>query len=198
VPGAAYETDDAWYHRIDTDWARLAARAKGLPWADRLAGSVPLLAALTELVNSVPIRPGVSCHRDVNGGNVVRDGAGRNWLVDWDNHGPLEPWRELGALLIEHLPVPQRLGRLAAAYREDSRVDLLLPDGPELFATGLAVWLNFLAEQVTGVVESRDLGDEQRAWSAARADGLIGPFPTVADLASAAAMVSGSRAAGRA
>jgi hypothetical protein len=74
----------------------------------------------------------------------------------------------------------------------------LLPDGPELFATGLAVWLNFLAEQVTGVVESGDLGDEQRAWSTARAGGLIGPFPTVADLGSAAGIVSGSRAAGRA
>jgi thiamine kinase-like enzyme len=147
-------------------------------------------------VNNVPVGPGVSCHRDLQHDNVLRDRAGRNWLLDWDNHGPLEPWRELGALLVAAVPDLERIGRLAAAYRKETGTDAL-PDGPELFATGLAVWLNFLSEQVRAVTHPED-GDEHLAWSARMVGQLLGPFPAVAELARAAAVVSGSRAAGRA
>lgn len=196
TPGAPYVPGDEWYHRVEIDWAELAVTAQGRPWADRLAGVVPRLIELTSLVNSVPVGPGVSCHRDLQHTNVLRDRAGRNWLLDWDNHGPLEPWRELGALLIGAVPDLGRIGRLAAAYRKQAGTDVL-PDGPELFATGLAVRLNFLSEQVRAVtVTHPEDGDEHLAWSARMVGQLLGPFPAVAELARAAAVVSGSRAAG--
>jgi len=135
----------------------------------------------------------VRCHRDLNGNNVVLDPAGTRWLVDWDNYGPLEPWRELGALLVEHAGGPAAHSGLAAAYREAGGPiarsnDFAAPAGGTLFATGLAIWLNFLAEQARSVLDG-EVDAEQGAWSATRVAGLIGPFPSVPELDAAAGVV---------
>ena len=170
---------DGWYSRIEVDWPALAASARGLPWAGRLADVVPELEGLSELVNRQPTGAAVWCHRDLNGSNVLA-GPGGRWLVDWDNAGPLEPWRELGALLTEHLDDPAALTRLATAYAgaggpltPGGRGSAELPAGAAFFATGLAIWLNFLAGQVEEVLRA-DAG--HRDWALARVDGLLGPF----------------------
>lgn len=192
VPGDPYGPDDSWYHRIDADWDQLAsdAAAARLPWAGQLASAVPELVELSTLVDSVPAGPAVQSHRDLNGSNAVLDTGGRLWLVDWDNHGPQEPWRELGALLTEHLRDPARLSELTSAYaRAAGECAADCPDGPELFATGLAVWLNFLAGQARAVLDPES-DPEHQAWSSTRVAGLIGPFPTIPELATAATLVT--------
>lgn len=183
-----------WYSRVDVDWPALAgdATGEGLPWASRLTASVPELEELTGLVNRQPAAAAVWCHRDLNGSNVLAGPDGRV-LVDWDNAGPLEPWREFGALLTEHLGDPSALTRLVTSYagaggpvRPGGRGSAELPAGAGMFATGLAVWLNFLAGQVEEVLRG-DIG--HLGWALARVDGLLGPFPTVAELTAAAALV---------
>lgn len=185
---------DSWYSRIEVDWPGLAGRvaAEGLAWAGRLAASVPDLQRLSELVNRQPTGAAVWCHRDLNGSNVLA-GPGGRVLVDWDNAGPLEPWREFGAQLTEHLDDRAALVRLVRSYAAaggpvapGGQGSAWLPDGAGMFATGLAVWLNFLAVQVEEVLQ----GDSQhRAWATARVDGLIGSFPAEAELTAAAELV---------
>jgi hypothetical protein len=187
--------DRLWYYRVDADWPGLAvdARRAGVSWAGQLDAAVRRLCELTALVNAGPVGAMVRCHRDLNGDNVVLDPAGARWLVDWDNYGPLEPWRELGALLVEHAAEPVALSGLAATYRDAGGPiarsnDFVAPAGGTLFATGLAIWLNFLAEQARTVLDG-GVDAEQGAWSAARVAGLIGPFPSVPELDAAAGVV---------
>jgi Phosphotransferase enzyme family len=181
------EPVDPWYQRIDVDWPAPAERVAGLPWADRLTAAVPRLAELTELVNRQPAGEAVWCHRDLNGSNVLA-GPGGRWLVDWDNAGPLEPWREFGALLTEHLDDHAALTRLARSYAAAGGPATSLPAGPAMFATGLAIWLNFLAGQAE---EALRTDSEHRSWATDRVDGLLGPFPTDGELTAAADLVSG-------
>ncbi|MEV6413969.1 phosphotransferase [Kribbella sp. NPDC051718] len=97
-----------WYHRVDVDWPSLfdAAEAAQVGWAAALTKLHPRLDELTTLVNAAPIGDQVWCHRDLKNTNVLRS-ADRTYLVDWDNVGTLAPWRELGALLMHHLPTPR-------------------------------------------------------------------------------------------
>jgi Ser/Thr protein kinase RdoA (MazF antagonist) len=192
---------ERWYLRVEEDWPGLAAKAAraGVAWAGALAESVPRLAELTGVVNGGPAGPAVHCHRDLNGDNVVIDPSGAHWLVDWDNCGPLQPWRELGGLLTEHVADPAMLCRLAEAYRDAGGTSRDAPADATFFATGLAIWLNFLGEQARSALDGT-AGAEQQEWSAKRVAGLIGPFPSPAELDAAAGVVhgvlSGSRAAG--
>lgn len=161
----------------------MIARSQGRPWLDRLTAALPRIDELAAFADVVPVGPGVACHRDLGANNVLRDRTGRWWLLDWDNHGPLEPWRELGALLLSAWSDRERLGRLGSAYREENAIEI--PDGPELFATGVAVWLNFLAGQIVEATDD-DVSAEQAAWSTDMVDRLLVPWPTLGDLAAAA------------
>lgn len=183
-PVAPYGPEDDWYHRVEVDWDAVVAMSAGRRWADRLTDAVPRIEQLTGFVNAVPVGPGIACHRDLGAGNVLRDRTGRAWLLDWDNHGPLEPWRELGALLLSAWPDPGLLTRLVTAYREENTIEI--PEGPELFATGVAIWLNFLAGQIVEATADQ-VSAEQEAWSTAMIDRLLVRWPTLDDLAAAAA-----------
>ncbi|GAB3825100.1 phosphotransferase enzyme family protein [Kribbella italica] len=172
---------DVWYHRVDVDWPALAERAP------ELTASVPRLVELTDLVNSTSLGELVLCHRDLTPSNVLI-GADGPYLVDWDNVGPLPPARELGFLLINHLTDEHAVRRLASAYRAAGGPGEIT--GPESFATGLAIMLNYLHGQTTAALDS-DLADEHRAFAAGNIAGQIEslPAPGVLERAAQAARV---------
>jgi Ser/Thr protein kinase RdoA (MazF antagonist) len=166
---------DAFYHRVDVDWAELAAAAEkaGLDWAPTLGALVPQLEELSELVNSAPVGATVWCHRDLKNTNVLC-GRESSWLVDWDNAGPMTAWRELGHLLMNHLTSETNLRRITSAYRKVGGTASI--EGPEGFATGLAVWLNFLNGQANSVLDP-ELEDEHRAYALGKVVPLLRSMP---------------------
>jgi Ser/Thr protein kinase RdoA (MazF antagonist) len=166
---------EAFYHRVDVDWVELAATAEkaGVDWAPALGALVPQLEELSELVNGAPVGAMVWCHRDLKNTNVLV-GLEANWLVDWDNVGPMTPWRELGHLLMHHLDSETNLRQITSAYRGAGGTASI--EGPEGFATGLAVWLNFLHGQATSVLDS-ELEDEHRAYALEKVVPLLRSMP---------------------
>ncbi|GAB2601124.1 phosphotransferase enzyme family protein [Kribbella endophytica] len=158
---------NVWYRRVDVDWPALAERAP------ELTASVPRLIELTDLVNSTSLDDLVLCHRDLTPSNVLI-GADGPYLVDWDNVGPLPPARELGVLLINDLTDEHAVRRLVSAYRAAGGPGEIT--GPDSFATGLAIMLNFLHGQTSAALDT-DLADEHRAFAASQLAGLIQSVP---------------------
>jgi Ser/Thr protein kinase RdoA (MazF antagonist) len=77
------------------------------------------LAAQMGAIHSLGWTPGdgnSGCHRDLKNTNVLL-GLESSWLVDWDNVGPMTPWRELGHLLMHHLDSETNLRQITSAYR---------------------------------------------------------------------------------
>jgi phosphotransferase family enzyme len=176
--GPAGDEPDAFYHRVDVDWPALAAAADraAVGWASDLGEMVPRLQHLSELVNGVPIGTMVWSHRDLKNTNVLR-GATDSWLVDWDNAGPMAPWRELGALLMNHLASEASLRRITGAYRSAGGTAVI--DGPTGFATGLAISLNFLHGQASSVLDATT-EDHHRQFAAAQVAALLTSIPDLA------------------
>jgi len=179
------------YHRVDADWLVLteAAKRAQVEWTEALERVLPLLSELTSLVNSVPVGEQVWCHRDLKNTNVLRPRdtpstvAEGNWLVDWDNVGPLAPERELGALLMKHLDKPDNLLRIVDAYRAAGGPAKI--DTPAGFATGVAIHLNFLHGQANAAMDT-DLAEAHRQYAAQQITGLITSLPTPETLKKAA------------
>ncbi|WP_020388315.1 phosphotransferase enzyme family protein [Kribbella catacumbae] len=171
-----------WYHRVDADWSALAEAAKRAraEWAEALERVQPRLVELTSLVNSAPVGDQVWCHRDLKNTNVLRlrshpAVAEGNWLVDWDNAGPLAPRRELGALLMDQLDAPDNLRKIVGAYRAAGGPAEI--DDPAGFATGLAVSLNFLHGQANAAMDT-GLADAHRQYADRQIIGLIASLPS--------------------
>jgi Ser/Thr protein kinase RdoA (MazF antagonist) len=158
---------NVWYHRVDVDWPALAARTP------ELAASVPRLVELTDLVNATSPDDLVLCHRDLTPDNVLIDADGP-YLVDWDNLGPLPPAQELGFLLINDLTDEHVVRRLVSAYRKAGGPGEIT--GPDGFATGLAIMLNYLHGQTSSALDP-DLADEHRTFAARQIAGLIRSVP---------------------
>jgi aminoglycoside phosphotransferase (APT) family kinase protein len=172
------EPDDPWYARVPppADWAALADRAAAadLAWAGQLAGAQERIARLSARAD-VPRRPGrrIVCHRDFNPDNVV-PASSRDHLVvlDWENAGPLDPACELGYALfawsagqghVSTSAVTALLDSYSAALGTDAAV------GPGMFATAVAVTLNFLH-----VMAERAIADPaQRDYCASQLTGLL-------------------------
>jgi Ser/Thr protein kinase RdoA (MazF antagonist) len=169
-----------WYGVVDVDWPTLAAKAAAaqVDWAAGLRHLTPRLAELAELVNSAPIGDPVWCHRDLTNTNVLRSAAGRT-LIDWDNVGPLAPWRELGALLTHHLKDETGLRTITAAYREAGGTAVI--DGPATFATALAISLNFLHGQATAAMDEQ-LDPAHREYAASKVFPLLASIPDLETL----------------
>jgi phosphotransferase family enzyme len=178
-----------WYHRVEVDWPSLvrAAETAEVDWATPLRGLQPRLAELTAFVNETPAGDQVWCHRDLKNTNVLRS-ADHTWLVDWDNVGSLAPWRELGAMLLDHLNHPHALRRIITAYRSaGGPADV---DGPTTFATGLAIHLNFLHGQATATLDTA-LADNHRTFAERQVTGLLTSLPSLNQLEEAACAVRG-------
>jgi hypothetical protein len=160
------ETQD-FYHRVDVDWPALALRAP------ELATSVPRLIELTDLVNSTSLGELILVHRDLTPSNVLI-GADGPYLVDWDNVGPLAPAQELGFVLINQLTDEHAVRRICSAYRQAGGPGEIA--GPDGFATGLAIMLNFLHVQTNDSLDA-NLADEHRAFAASQISGQIQSLP---------------------
>ncbi|HET7475555.1 MAG TPA: phosphotransferase [Dermatophilaceae bacterium] len=140
---------DPWYRQVTADWPRLADAAleQGVTWGPALARRTPELMELAARVNAAPEEPALFAHCDVNLTNVLLAADGRRWLVDWDNCGPMAPAQEIGRLFQDHYRDDVVVRGLAAAYRQaDGPADLR---GEHVMVAAQAIWLNYLAEQVT-------------------------------------------------
>jgi Ser/Thr protein kinase RdoA (MazF antagonist) len=176
------------YHRVDVDWDELVdtAQQAGVDWADDLRRAQPQLLELTAVVNAEPIGDQVWCHRDLKNTNVLRPAgnvAEGNWLVDWDNVGPLSPERELGALLMWHLHNPANLRRVVTAYHAAGGPAEIT--GPASFATGLAISLNFLHGQASLAMDLTH-SKAHREYATRQIPGLISGPPDLAQMKTAA------------
>lgn len=158
------------------DRSDLAARAVavGTEWAPRMRARAAEFGELGARATSVPLRSPVLCHRDLKANNTLVERDGTRWLLDWDDVGAHDPAREVGTVLLHHVPDEAALGLLAAAYGAAGGAPL--PEGPELFASGVAVWLNVLAGQV-GVLLDAEAEPEHRAFALPKVRGLLEDVP---------------------
>ena len=85
-----------------------------------------------------------------------------------------DPAREVGTVLLHHVPDDAALGLFAAAYSAAGGAPL--PEGPELFASGVAVWLNVLAGQV-GVLLDAEAEPEHHEFALPKVRGLLEDVP---------------------
>lgn len=188
LPAVADHYVEGWYCRVDDDWDEVLAAIEGVgdAWAARFRERVGEFRELARLADSTPLGPLVMCHRDALGGNVLLGSDGRRWLIDWENHGAMEPWREAGVLLMAFVERPDAVARMAARFRGSG--GCALPRGVELFASGLAIWLNYLqGRAVEAADESLDAG--HRDFAIGRVTRLVSAIPTleVLDRAASAA-----------
>src|SRR5262245_21467123 len=82
------------------DWTDVleASRAAGAQFADRLAGLLPALLEIEEILT--PMRPVQTCHLDLWADNVRRS-AGRPIVIDFDNASVGDPSREIAMVIFE-------------------------------------------------------------------------------------------------
>lgn len=191
VPGP-HDDVDPWYTEVQHDWDRLAAAAEraGAGWAGRLTARKREFRELSALVNSVGVGERVACHRDLKAVNTLVTEDGRRWLLDWDNCGPQQPWRELGTVLMDHVGNDTALRQIAMAYREAGGPGW--PRTADLFATGLAVWLNFLHGQAQLALDET-AEPQHRVFAEERIAALILGVPSLHALESAAGQAARAR-----
>lgn len=84
-------------------WAALAERSRGQPWAAQLERMVPALIAMSDeyraAAEALRHRPVLVSHRDVDQTNVLwRDDAA--WLIDWEGTAWTNPMVELSGAAI--------------------------------------------------------------------------------------------------
>lgn len=170
-----------WYLRIDVDWHQLAAQAvgSGATWAPLLVDRLPDFTEFGALTNATPSGDPVTCHRDLKIANMLDSPTSGRCLVDWDNMGPLAPWRELGTVLLYWWDRPDLLRRMLTAYHSHGDPDH--PTGTSLFASGLAQWLNFTALQARLLLDPRT-PPEHRNFAAAALPPLLTGLPTPGQL----------------
>jgi len=169
------------YTTVDVDWADLADRAgdSSADWAPRLAARCAELADLAAWASAAPLGPTRRCHRDLKANNTLLEPDGHRWLLDWEDAGAHDPAREVGTVLLHHVADEGALARLAAAYGAAGGV--ALPEGAGVFASGIAVWLNFLGGQI-GVLLDPDAGAEHRAFATPKVRGLLDDVPDASAL----------------
>lgn len=199
MPG---DTVHAFYRVSSVDWSELAARAvaSGADWAVGLRSRATEFADLGAWASSVPLGAPTLCHRDLKATNTLLDDGGRRWLLDWDDVGAHVPAREVGTVLLHHVPDEDALVTLAAAYGQAGGRRLPeLPEVAELFASGVAVWLNFLAGQVEVLLDPTSEADH-REFALPSVRGLVADVPGLPVLArcGAAAGQAANRARARA
>jgi Ser/Thr protein kinase RdoA (MazF antagonist) len=153
------------------DWADIAERAAAAhaTWAPGLAAARGLIAELSRAAAPSRRTP-VACHRDFNPDNVIPAvPGGRLTVLDWENAGPLDPLRELGYAMFAWCTgsgsfSPAAADALLAAYANATGKAPELE--PDLYATAVAVHLNFLAAMASTALtepEHRSYAEEALA-----------------------------------
>jgi aminoglycoside phosphotransferase (APT) family kinase protein len=143
------------------DWADIAERSAAVhaTWAPGLAAARGLIAELSEAAAPSRGTP-VSCHRDFNPDNIIPAmRGGLLTVLDWENAGPLDPLRELGYAIFAWSTgggsfSPAAADALLAAYANATGEAPEL--GPDLYATAVAVHLNFLAAMASTALTEPD------------------------------------------
>ena len=172
----ADEPVDDWFSQVGYDWDRLIGRVqvRAPDLAERMAGRLPDLHALTDMVNTTALTDTVYCHTDLGAENLVWSPLGPQ-LIDWENAGPLGPHQELGCRV-------RSLGASGpAAYRAYRQADgpAEITD-PRHFATAVAVNLNYLGCQAELLLD--DAHPEQHPFAKEQADNAIGELPDLGAL----------------
>jgi aminoglycoside phosphotransferase (APT) family kinase protein len=132
------------------DWPELAERAEatGQPWADELGGTVGVLLAIADFVDTTE-QPGpvVLTHGDIHPWNLLAQ-EGRPVVLDWEISGMLQLAGELGstALSLSKGPGFDDVDRATFRSVLDGYVaggGTLPPPGPNWFAFLIGGWLGF-------------------------------------------------------
>jgi Ser/Thr protein kinase RdoA (MazF antagonist) len=191
VDAPGYDDSDEglrWYCRVRDDFAEIAEASADAcaDWADRWGTRAGSFSELASLANESAVGATVRCHRDLTNDNVLVDDDGVRTLLDWDNAGPHEPWREVGNLCMPYIRDPDAVAAVVDDYARAGGASL--PRGPTLFSTGVAVWLNFIRTRalmvLDGTFDADVRGDAEEAVHA-----LLRDMPSVADLERAAAAI---------
>lgn len=182
IEPAPGDTLPEWYTRAAVDWADLAAEASaaGAEWAPRLRARATEFAELGAWAGAVPVGPLVQCHRDLKATNTLVEANGIRWLLDWDDVGAHDPVRETGTVLLHHVPDEAALMTLAATYGRAGGA--ALPEGADLFASGVTVWLNFLSGQARVLLDPTSEA-QHRQFATGPVLGLLRDVPSLAVLA---------------
>jgi Ser/Thr protein kinase RdoA (MazF antagonist) len=93
-------------------------RAAGVPWADTLAGLVPIVLEATAAVGRPAAEPPdrVTCHLDFNAENVLLDVTGGVCVVDWENSGPARLEWELASAVAQFARTPDLVAPFLRSY----------------------------------------------------------------------------------
>lgn len=179
-----------WYLRVDADWGALVTevRAAGLPWATRFERLVEeSVTGLVAFIRDVPAGTPLWSHCDLQPANVMIGADGGRQLVDWDNAGGASDWRELGGRLIDFVEAPADLRAAYGSYRAAGGTARVT--GPSVFATAIAVRLNFLAEQARRLTDPTTSEDD-RDYATGLFPGLLDDVPRLDRLIEAARLLS--------
>lgn len=163
-------------HRLDTGAGSYAV--KRLLW-EALCSRAEELTELSAWLAHLPDGDPVTCHRDLKAENTLVGPDGHCWLLDWDNVGPLAPWRELGILLVHWWDREQVLGELTRTYQQAGGP--AYPRDATILASGLAQWLNHLAGQAALLLDP-SVNLAAREYALPRVTGLLRDIPGAAAL----------------
>ncbi len=171
---------DPWFHTAPDTWHELIDRANtaGLGCAQGLAGRAEELMELSRWSSAVDIGDLIVSHNDLQLSNMMICGTDR-WLLDWDNTGAQEPWREVGALLLHSRHTPEQGRSLLRTYRDAGGREV--PRDSSVFAMVMCSVLNFLYVQAEVLCDpSATLAD--RDFARPIVADLLSSIPSRADL----------------
>lgn len=167
--GPVHEWFEAPIGRRDWKGVLKASRAAGATYADRLAGLLPGLLEVEEVLT--PMTRVQTCHLDLWSDNLRRTTDGHLCVIDFDNSGPADPGREVAMLVFEFgRGDAARERRLYDAYRDAGGPGRIT--GRDSFAMTVAQLNHIGHRHLTMWVAARD--SEVRARSRAGVEEFLG------------------------
>ncbi|WP_433161363.1 hypothetical protein [Kribbella sp. CA-247076] len=146
--------------RPESEWQDLLkrARAAGKPWAEQLAGTLPVVFELQAINADLDGAEFVLCNQVVIPENVRQSHNDGLVLTEWDFTGSLTPELELASALTHWAMRPAINHKAIAAFR-DGYVDAA-GDWPELmlssFGTAVTAWLNWTHNTICEAIDPSD------------------------------------------
>lgn len=163
VPFTGARERDPWFFEPvgEEGWAELVDHSTraGAPFAPALAGHLPELMALEDLLDPLPADR--TCHRDLWSDNVRATRSGHLCLFDWDNCGPANQSEEVAQVLFD-------FGEGERARHRALHTAYLEADGPapvldvSAFSMVIAVLGHIGRYDVRGWLDAEPGGPERR------------------------------------